>query len=157
MELKELVDGFGAALKIEGLSLDAEGKAAFTADGMWVGIADNAVTRTFSLTGRIGETPPEGRERLDRLFLKTNAMFVPGSGMSVGLDAEDRYVLMSSLEYTYLTTETFAEKVEAFLNELERLCALAKSFPGSTQEVAKAAADSAAEAKMLSEGRFLQV
>ena len=157
MELAELVDGFAAALQIEGLKLDAEGTAAFTADDMWVGIAGNAETRTFSLTGRIGETPPEGRDRLDRLFLKANALFSPGAGMSVGLDGEDRYVLMTSMEYTYLTTETFAEKIEAFLNELERLRTLVENYSESAQDVAKAEADSTAEAKRLSEGGFLQV
>ena len=157
MELKELVDGFGATLGIKGLSLNAEGRAAFTADGMWVGIADNAAARTVSLTGLIGEPPPEGHERLDRMFLKTNATLSPASGMSVGLEDDGQYVLLTSLEYTYLTLETFAEKVEAFLNELQRLVTLIESFSGSSQEIEKSAADSAAEAKVLSESGFMQV
>lgn len=157
MELKELVEGFGATLGIEGLSLDADGKAAFTADGMWVGIADNAATRTFSLIGRIGEPPPKGRERLERLFLKTNAMLSSESGMSLGLEDDDRYVLITRLEYAYMTLETFAEKIEAFLNELERMVTLIAGFSDSAQEIEKSASDSAAEAKRLSDGGFMQV
>lgn len=157
MELKELVEGFGATLKIEGLSLDAEGNAAFSADGMWVGIAGNANARTFSLTGRIGEPPAEGRDRLERMLLKTNALLSSESGMSVGLDADDRYVLLTSCEYTYMTLEAFAEKVEAFLNELERLCAVLEGFSSQAEEVERAMADSAAEARNLSEGGYLQV
>lgn len=157
MELVDIVNGFASALKIEGLSLESGGASAFMADGMWVGIADNTANRTFTLTGRIGEPPPGGRERLDRLFLKMSALLSSKSGMSVGLDDEDRYVLMTTVEYAYLTTETFAEKVEAFLNELERLRTLVESYANSDQDIVKAEADSTAEAKRLSEGGFLRV
>ena len=157
MEINELVDGFAATLKIEGLSLDAEGAAAFEADGMWVGIVANTERRTFSLTGRIGEPPAEGRERLDRVFLAANPMLSADSGMSVGLDADDRYVLMTRCDYSYLTLEAFAEKVEAFLNELERLRGLLTGCSDAAGTPEKSESDAAAEARQLSEGGFIKV
>lgn len=128
MELNELIGGFAATLHIEGMALNAAGVAAFEADGMLVRITEQAAGRLFLLEGKIGAPPPEGRDQFERALLKLNAALVSTSGLAVGLDNEDEYVLKALSDYANLSLEDFAGKIEIFLNELERLRGLLGSF-----------------------------
>ena len=128
MELKELIDGFAAALNIKGMALNEAGIAAFEADGMLVRVTDQSAERRFLLEGKIGAPPPEGRDQFERALLKLNAALVAASGLAVVLDNEDEYALAALSDYANLSLEDFAGKIEIFLNELERVRGLLAGF-----------------------------
>lgn len=150
MELKELIDGFAAALNIKGMALNEAGIAAFEADGMLVRITEQAAERRFLLEGGIGAPPPEGRDQFERALLKLNAALVSTSGLAVVLDKEDEYVLKALWDYANLSLDDFAEKIESFLNALERVRGLLGSFVPVCKQ-------SAAESEDINRTAFMQV
>lgn len=156
MELKELVDGFAANLGIEGLALNSEGFAALVADDMTIRITEHEDGRRFLLEGEIGEPPPEGQDRLDRAILKMNSSIMSSQGFSVAIDSEDKYVLVALSDYENKSLEQFAEKIESFLNELERLRGLLSEYTPLAGDLSKAEGASIAEYEHAIMDGFLQ-
>lgn len=157
MEFKELVAGLAAKIGDSSLAEGVEDTWGFEVDGMSIVARLEEPRSVFTLEGDMGAPPPEGREFFERMLLSANVDVMARTGFAFALSEADRYRLAATCDFSTMDLTAFAEKIEAFVNELERWRSVLGAYVPRAATL-KGESDAAAqEARDLSLGGFLQV
>ena len=157
MEFKELVAGLAANLGDPSLADGVEDAWGFEVDGMTIVAREREDRAVFTLEGDMGAPPPEGREAFERTLLSAGADLMARTGFAFALDEGDRYRLVAACDHRTMDLTAFAEKVEAFVNELERWRTVLGEYAPRAAALENASESAALEARSFSLGGFLQV
>lgn len=157
MEFRELVAGLAAKLGNPSLAEGVEDAWGFEVDGMTIVARERQDRAVFTLEGDMGAPPPEGREAFERTLLSAGADLMARTGFAFALGEGDRYRLMAACDHRTMDLTAFAEKVEAFVNELERWRTVLGEYAPRAATLEHASESAAREARDFSLGGFLQV
>ena len=157
MEFRELVAGLAEKLGNPSLAEGVEDAWGFEVDGMTVVARMREDQAAFTLDGDMGAPPPEGRETFERTLLSATADLMARTGCAFAIGEGDRYRLVSVCDHRTMDLAAFAEKIEAFVNELERWRTVLGEYAPRAATLERAAETEALESRSFSLGGFLQV
>ena len=136
MELKKLIDGFGAANGIIGLRPDEDGVYSMSVDDMVVSVMEVAEGGRLVIWSVVGELPPEGRERLYRVMLEAMFAGQATGGCVFSIAPETGTVVLQRSEFLAAIDDTvFAGLLETFVNALEDWRKFVAGFRDATPEL----------------------
>ena len=157
MDFKELVAGLAEKLGNPSLADGVEETWGFEVDGMSIVAHAREDRAAFTLDGDMGTPPPEGRETFERTLLTANADVMARTGFAFALGEEDRYRLVTTCDLQTMDLTAFSEKIEAFVNELERWRTVLGEYAPYAANLQHESESAAREAHDLSRSGFLQV
>ena len=130
------------------------GALSFEADGLGVTINRLPELDSITLTGDIGEPPPERLEGLYKTLLGANHLFGGTAGATISLDPDtDRIALCLALPLATLDGDKFYAEVERFVNTAETWAKVVADY----RDAASAADESEAAPPAFSGNGFMQV
>ena len=133
MESQELLKTLGDTVGIE-LAFDADGVAAFSADGMEVTLRNLPEIGAFALEGDLGAPPPQDLTALYKLMLESQHHFRDTVGATISLDPENgRFMLCLVLFNKMLDAEAFVKTVGHFLSTQETWTRIVRDYRGAAE------------------------
>ena len=151
MEAKELMVDIANRINI---AYDGGEALSFEADGLGVTINRLPELDSITLTGDIGEPPPERLEGLYKTLLGANHLFGGTAGATISLDPDtDRIALCLALPLATLDGDKFYAEVERFVNTAETWAKVVADY----RDAASAADESEAAPPAFSGNGFMQV
>ena len=147
MEFEKLISDFAERHGIANLAAE-DNAAALDVDGIVITLV--SVGDALSVSAEIGEPPSEGRSEFADLMLEAN---LQSEAFFAKESESGAYILVRRLSLLSLEAESFDAALEALVNLAETWHRLLADF----RPVAKAAAESAAEAPQFGASGFVQV
>ena len=147
MEFKELIEGFAARHKVEGLVIEDDA-VALDIDGIVVTIVSTG--EKLAISADIGDPPPEGMGVFANLLLEANLQ----SDVVFAKHAESGgYVMLRRFSQLSLDVDSFDAALESFVNQAETWRRLLVDF----RPIAKAAETDESKRPTFSADGFMQV
>lgn len=134
MDANEILQGFSKRIGTE-ISL-ADNACSLAVDEMLVTILYLPEIDAITLSGDLGEPPPERLEGLYKTLLQVQYLFRGTGGATISLNPEtDRFALCEALPLRALDTDAFCAKFETFANTLESFTRLIANFREAVDNV----------------------
>ena len=158
MELKDLMEAFGAAFGLANLKPDETGIYNVKIDDMKVSFASDPDSPRLVTWGEVGELPPEGREKLYRVLLESMYMGKATGGATFSIEeGTDKLVFHRTDPLVTLDFEAFAAMLDTFVNILEKWRGILANFSAVAADQVKSEEQAAQEMRQVSFGTFVKV
>ena len=158
MELKDLMEAFGAAFKIADLKPNDAGIYTVKIDEMKVSFASDPDSPRLVTWGEVGALPPEGREKLFRVLLESMYMGKATGGATFCIDPETETLsIFRSDPLPLLDLETFSAMLEKFANVLGEWRKIVADYREVASKLEKVAAADEESLRQLRMSGFMQV
>ena len=158
MEYAELMKSFGAEVGIADLAPDSEGVCALEVDGMKVSFMELPESGQLATWAPVGDLPPEGRERLYRVFIEAMYMGQATGGSVLSIAPNSDTVHLHRIDSLMLTDlDSFKAMLEKFVNVLEQWRKIVSGYSEAAPRIASDEAAATEEARQFGLGGFLQV
>lgn len=158
MEFAELMEGFAAGFKLEGLSPNRDGVYRVDIDGMEVSFAELVEPSRILMRAKVCEPPEKGRELLYRVMLESMFMGQATGGGGFSVDVESGCIFLQRTDpLATVSLETFNATLERFVNILEQWRSVVADFESVAEEMETTRQEAADEARRMEAGGFMQV
>ena len=135
MELNDIIGAFAAEVGAAGVVPDDAGAYHLDIDEMTVSFAQAG--GSIVTWAEVGETPPEGRERLYRTLMESSLLGKATTGASFAIDSDSGRIFLQRFDaLAAMTLDGFNAMLESFVNVLEEWRDIIAGFrePASGQE-----------------------